>query len=168
MRAAESMVRWNCSCGWLAVLFYEGCHAFERRRADVMLDALGIACGVGRGDANGAQERKNCFVPLASDGGQSFALSGQADRPMRRGLDKFLFLQARDDTNDRHVRNAEVLGQVLDAALTMPMQDVRNRLDVILCSFHRMVRTDLAEGAGYGLGLGPGHKAPELRRSTEM
>lgn len=82
-----------------------------------MFDAFRVDVRDRLADAERHEELEDDFVPLAGDFGKAAAFVGQFDGSVGFGGDPTTFLEAADGSVDGDVTDAEMLGEVGNAAL---------------------------------------------------
>jgi len=109
-----------------------GAERIERHIADVMLDAFGVCVGNRRVDTQHDQEIAHDPVALARHGRKLLALRGEKNRPVRLARYQAVALKPLDGVVHRGIGHAEPACEVHDARLSHLVDQVGDKLDIVL------------------------------------
>src|SRR5690606_9637885 len=137
----------------LAALLDEPRERGHRFRADVVLDALGVAArGVGV-DAEREQEGPDHLVAFAAGLGEGLAFRGQECAAVWLLHDKAGLHQALEHLGHGRLGDAQARGDVDLAGLAAVAHQVRDQFDVVLDQLEAMRLAHLAEAFGVQVGV---------------
>jgi len=111
----------------------------------MVLDALGINRGLLGRNTDRPQKGEHDRVPLAGPLGEGAALVGQLDGAIGRGGHEALISQTRDDPRDGDMAHTHHRGQVADAGGPDSVDDLGDRLDIVLSGFVTMGLSEWGE-----------------------
>lgn len=123
-------------------------HRAERGGTHVMLDSLRVDRGLGRGDADRAQETYDDVVAFVRPLRQPLAGWGERDWAVAAGLNESFGGDARDDAGDGDVADSHKASQVADAGFTRRGDQPRDRFHIILGGLTRVRIPRPAEAVG--------------------
>lgn len=133
-----------------------------------MLDALGVDFSLLPRHADRKEKREHRFVSIAHPPRQPPTPGRQRDGFVRLGLDQLLALEPGDDARHRHMADAHHPGEITNTRFAGFIQQLRDRLDIILRGFIAVRGSSRTITVGGISGGGSWHGALHLRDESAM
>lgn len=111
----------------------------------MVLDSLGVHSGNPLADPDRKQKPVDHIVPFTTMPGEAAAFRGERDRLAWLGDHQAIAAQATDDLRCGDVSDAELFGEWCDPALAVALDQVEDRLNVVLRGLGSMVAAGALE-----------------------